>query len=133
MTDSKIFSNSSILEKILISLTVFLLKSAKFSLTFINPEKRKSVEEEIKGINLVLIQEKYFWKIYTPSQKPVEKQIQKVPEIATRKLSFKQSVVQKKESILKDSTAKNESKKEEKNPMIESVTLNKTEARQHES
>lgn len=67
MTDSKVFSNSSIFEKILISLTVFLLKLAKLFLTFIHPEKRKSVEEEIKGINLVLIEEKYFWKIYTSS------------------------------------------------------------------
>jgi len=38
-------------------------------ITFIAPVHRKKIEEAMRGVNLVIVEEKYFWKMYETSAK----------------------------------------------------------------
>jgi hypothetical protein len=50
--------------RMLVSLTIFFLNSSRFMITFVPLHHRKRIEEAMKGVNMVIVEEKYFWKIY---------------------------------------------------------------------
>lgn len=50
--------------RLLVSLSVFCLNASRLLVTFIAPAHRKRIEEAMRGVNMVIVEEKYFWKIY---------------------------------------------------------------------
>lgn len=50
--------------KMLTSLILFFLNSSRFLITFVPLEHRKKIEEAMRGVNMVIVEEKYFWKMY---------------------------------------------------------------------
>lgn len=50
--------------KMLTSLILFFLNSSRFLITFVPLEHRKKIEESMRGVNMVIVEEKYFWKMY---------------------------------------------------------------------
>ncbi len=61
----------SLTTRILSSITIFFLNSSRFLITFIAPQHRKKIEESMRGVNLVIVEEKYFWKMYDTSVKNI--------------------------------------------------------------
>ena len=59
----------SLTMRIMQSITIFFLNSSRFLITFIHPVHRKKIEESMKGVNMVIVEEKYFWKMYDFSAK----------------------------------------------------------------
>lgn len=54
----------SLTTRMLVSLTLFFLNTSRFMITFVPLNHRKRIEEAMKGVNMVIVEEKYFWKIY---------------------------------------------------------------------
>lgn len=54
----------SLTTRMLVSLTLFCLNASRFMITFVPLSHRKRIEEAMKGVNMVIVEEKYFWKIY---------------------------------------------------------------------
>jgi hypothetical protein len=50
--------------RMLVSLTLFCLNASRLMITFVPLGHRKRIEEAMKGVNMVIVEEKYFWKIY---------------------------------------------------------------------
>ena len=50
--------------RILVSLATFFLSISRLIITFIPLQNRKKVEESIKEVNMTIVEEKYFGKIY---------------------------------------------------------------------
>jgi hypothetical protein len=50
--------------KMLTSIILFFLNSSRFLITFVPLEHRKRIEESMRGVNMVIVEEKYFWKMY---------------------------------------------------------------------
>jgi hypothetical protein len=59
----------SLATRMISSITVFLLNICRFTITFIAPQHRKKIEEAMRGVNLVIVEEKYFWKMYETNAK----------------------------------------------------------------
>ena len=59
----------SLFTRMLSSITIFFLNISRFMITFIAPVHRKKIEEAMRGVNLVIVEEKYFWKMYETSAK----------------------------------------------------------------
>ncbi len=59
----------SLMSRILSTLTIFFLNWSRFLITFIHPQHRKKIEEAMRGVNMVIVEEKYFWKMYDSSGK----------------------------------------------------------------
>jgi hypothetical protein len=64
----------------LVSLIIFFLNSSRFMITFVPLDHRKRIEESMRGVNMVIVEEKYFWKMYESawnnpsSQTPIDNQ-----------------------------------------------------------
>ena len=54
----------TITTRMLVSITLFFLNSSRFIITFVPLHHRKKIEESMKGVNMVIVEEKYFWKMY---------------------------------------------------------------------
>jgi hypothetical protein len=54
----------SLSTRMLVSLTLFCLNASRLMITFVPLPHRKRIEEAMKGVNMVIVEEKYFWKIY---------------------------------------------------------------------
>jgi hypothetical protein len=54
----------SLTTRMLQSLTIFCLNFSRFLITFIPPQNRRKVEAAMKGVNMVIVEEKYFWSMY---------------------------------------------------------------------
>lgn len=52
--------------KIIISLSIAFLNISRFLITFIPLNQRRKIEEALKEVNLTIVEEKYFGKIYDP-------------------------------------------------------------------
>lgn len=50
--------------RFLISITLFFLNTSRFIIAFVPPQHRKKIEEAMRGVNMIIVEEKYFWKIY---------------------------------------------------------------------
>lgn len=58
----------SLTSRTLVSLTLFCLNASRFMITFVPPAHRRKIEEAMRGVNMVIVEEKYFWKMYEPSR-----------------------------------------------------------------
>jgi hypothetical protein len=50
--------------KLMISITIFCLNTSRLIISFIDPIHRRRIEEAMRGVNMVIVEEKYFWKLY---------------------------------------------------------------------
>lgn len=62
--ENQLHPENSLYIRMMVSFTLFLLNLSKFIITFLPIHNRKPIEESIKGLNLVIVEEKYFWKLY---------------------------------------------------------------------
>lgn len=63
----------SLTSRTLVSLTLFCLNASRFMITFVPPAHRRKIEEAMRGVNMVIVEEKYFWKMYE-SNRPQQPQ-----------------------------------------------------------
>ena len=54
----------SLTTRMLVSLTLSCLNASRLMITFVPLAHRKRIEEAMKGVNMVIVEEKYFWKLY---------------------------------------------------------------------
>ena len=54
----------SVSTRLMVSLIIWLLTFSRFLITFVAPIHRKRIEEAMRGLNMVIVEEKYFWKMY---------------------------------------------------------------------
>lgn len=59
----------SLTSRTLVSLTLFCLNASRFMITFVPPAHRRKIEEAMRGVNMVIVEEKYFWKMYESNSK----------------------------------------------------------------
>ena len=59
----------SLATRMLSSIVIFLLNVCRFTITFIAPQHRKRIQEAMRGVNLVIVEQKYFWKMYETNAK----------------------------------------------------------------
>lgn len=67
--DEVIQLEMSLTTRILQSVTIYCLNFSRFLITFIPPLHRKKIELAMKGVNMVIVEEKYFWSMYETSGK----------------------------------------------------------------
>ena len=106
----------SLTTRILQSITIYCLNFSRFLITFIPPIHRKKIEIAMKGVNMVIVEEKYFWSMYETSTR--SSTLMSQMKSGSLVLNSSQLHLNRDEKALKESTWMPKSPRSAKDPIL---------------